>query len=77
MPRKPRYYLTGRDKDLLNVLVHDLATEIDLHYDDEDLHAVSGSFSILKHGLALLERAGCRIHPDIRAVIARYDKARQ
>lgn len=72
MPPKPRYYLTSKDKNLLNVLVHILAIDIDLRGDDEDLHAGSGSVLILKEGLALLERAGCRIHPDIWEVAARY-----
>lgn len=74
MPPRPRYYLTSKDKNLLNILVHCLAADINRRGDDEDMHAGSGAVLILKDGLGLLVRAGCRIHPYIREVIARYDR---
>lgn len=76
MVRKP-YILTTEDKELLNALILDLATELDLHYDDEDMHALFQSFSIIKEAIALLERAACQPHLDILAVVARFNKTNQ
>lgn len=71
------YTLTTKDKELVNALVLELATEIDLHYDDADLHALSRTFSIIKDSVALLQRADCRVHPDILAIVLRYNRTRQ
>lgn len=71
------YTLTKADKELLNALVLDLATELDMHYDDADLPALSPSFAIIKASIALLERAGCQPHADIGKIIARFDKTQQ
>lgn len=71
------YILTNEDKDLLNALILDLATEIDLHYDSTDLPALYQSFSIIKDAVALLQRADCQPHPDILAIVTKYDRSKQ
>lgn len=71
------YALTKGDKELLNALVFDLATELDLHYDDEDFPALSQSFALIKASIALLERVGCQSHADIEKIIARFNKTQQ
>lgn len=76
MPAK-RYVLTNDDRDVLSALVLDLATELDLHYDHEDFHALTQSFDIIKRSIALLQRAGCQLHPDVHSIVARYDKFNQ
>lgn len=76
MPHRP-YMLTPRDKDLLEALVLDLATELDLHYLDEDVRTLSGSFAVIKDAIALLERFGSRPHGDVQKIIARYNRHQQ
>lgn len=76
MTRKP-YALTPDDKDTLNALVLELASELDLHYDDEDMHALSKTFSVVKQAIALLERVDCQPHPDVLAIVARYNRTQQ
>lgn len=71
------YTLTKADKELLKALILDLATELDLHYDDEDLPALSQSFAIIKASLALLERTGCQPHRDILNIVSRFNKMNQ
>ena len=71
------YVLTDADKELLNALVLDLATELDLHYECEDLPALSTSFTNIKGAVALLQRAGCRPHGDILKILARYNRTNQ
>lgn len=72
-----RYVLTDEDKKLIDDLLLDLATELDLHYDEEDFHALVPSFALIKNTVALLKRAEFEAHPDIHNVLARFNKARQ
>lgn len=71
------YVLTANDKDLLDALVLDLATELDLHYDDEELPTLSNSFAVIKDAVALLERLGRQPHGDVQKIIARYNRHQQ
>lgn len=74
---RDQYTLTTNDKDILNALVLELASELDLHYEDEDMHALSKTFSVIKDAIALIERAGFQPHSDILAIVARYNRTQQ
>lgn len=71
------YTLTSDDGKLIDTLLLELATEIDLHYDDEDLCALAPTFSIIKQGIALLERAKFQAHPDVHKIFVRYSRQHQ
>lgn len=78
MPTPPKdYKLTAADKELINKLLLELATELDLHYDDEDMFALAPSFLVIKEGCVLLERLQSTPHPDILKVLSRYNKSNQ
>jgi len=74
---KRPYVFTLEDWKLIGDLFLELSTELDLHYDDSDMNALASSFAIIKQGVALLERANFDAHPDVRNVLARFNKARQ
>lgn len=76
MPRR-QYMLSAKDKDLLDALVLELATELDFHYDDMDLPTLSGPFAAIKEAIALLERFGRQPHGDVQKIIARYNRHQQ
>lgn len=69
--------LSNEDKQIIDALLLELATELDLHYDDGDLHALAGSFSAVKKGIALLERLDFQVHRDVYALAARFNKSHQ
>lgn len=74
---KRPHVFTLEDRKLIGDLLLELATELDLHYDDSDMNALTPSFAIIKQGIALLERANFDAHPDVRNVLARFNKSRQ
>lgn len=57
-------------------LLLELGTELDLHYDDDDLFALEPSFRILKEGVRVLEEVGQPINPDVFKIISRFDRNR-
>ena len=74
---KRPYIFTLEDRKLIGDLLLELATELDLHYGEEDLPSLAPSFVIMKEAIALLERASCNAHPDVIQIVARFNKARQ
>ena len=74
---KNAYQLTDRDKETISALTLELVTELDLHYDDEDMHALASSFVVVKDAVALLQRCNAPMNPDISAVIGRFNRSRQ
>ena len=75
--RMKRYELSREDGKLICSLLLEFATELDLHYNDGDLNALTPSFAIIKDALALLKRANFEVHPDVINILARYNKSRQ
>lgn len=75
MPEKDK--ITDADKEIISSLLLELSTELDLHYDDEDMFALTPSFKVIKDGVRLLERLGHPIHPDVMRILARYNKGHQ
>ncbi|WP_353645696.1 hypothetical protein [Mesorhizobium sp. WSM2239] len=69
--------ITDEDLQTINELLLELATELDLHYDDEDMFALAPSFQRIKKGCALLEKLNHTIHPDVLKIIARYNRTNQ
>ncbi|MEX0409331.1 hypothetical protein ABGN05_27185 [Aquibium sp. LZ166] len=74
---KNAYQLTDRDKETISALTLEFVTELDLHYDDEDMHALASSFVVVKDAVALLQRCNAHMNPDISAVIGRFNRSRQ
>lgn len=75
MPDKEK--ITEADKEIISSLLLELATELDLHYDDEDMFALTPSFKVIKDGVKLLERLEHPVHPDVARILARYNKSHQ
>ncbi|MER8983904.1 hypothetical protein [Mesorhizobium sp. M0843] len=69
--------ITDQDKETISRLLLELATELDLHYDDEDMFALTPSFTVIKEGVKLLERLHTTVHPDVLRILARHNKAHQ
>lgn len=57
-------------------LLLDLATELDLHYDDKDMHALTESFTLIKAAVSLLAANGASPHPDVLGIVGRYNRCR-
>jgi hypothetical protein len=58
-------------------LIHQLATEVDLHYEDDDFFALAPQMSALEEGSRVLEHFKLS-EPDVLAhVRRRYQRARQ
>src|SRR5262249_13959916 len=74
---KRPYALTREDKKLIGDLLLELATELDLHYEDGEFYALKPAFIIIKNGVALLERVDFDPHPDVLQVLARFNKSHQ
>jgi len=69
--------LNTDEKEIIGKLLLELAVELDLHYEDEDMFALAPSFNLIKEGCSLLEKLGHNVHPDVYKILARYNKARQ
>lgn len=70
------YVLTADDRVMISALLLDFATELDLHYDREDLPALVSSLAIMKDAIALLRRADGQVHPDVLSIVAKFDTSR-
>lgn len=75
MSSNKNYKMTDDDKEIVSKLLLDLATEIDLHYDDEDMFALTASFNIIKDGCALLQRLDYPVHESVNKVLERFNRA--
>ncbi|RWM32577.1 MAG: hypothetical protein EOR77_21340 [Mesorhizobium sp.] len=69
--------ISEADKEIINKLLLELATELDLHYDDEDMFALAPTFMVIKDGVKLLSRVGYSVHPDVERILARFNKSHQ
>jgi hypothetical protein len=65
-----------RMKEALKLLLIDLATELDLHYDDEDFFALTHSVERMKLAVDELHKLGGETPEAVAHVFARYHKAR-
>lgn len=57
---------------VIQKLLLDLATEIDLHYDDDKLHVTKPSFAIIEEGIGFLRSAGQTPHTDVKKTMLRF-----
>lgn len=73
MPEKDQ--ITEADKETINNLLLELATELDLHYDDEDMFALSPSFKVIRDGVKLLEKLRYPVNEDVLRILARFNKS--
>jgi len=60
--------------ELVHKLALDLATELDLHYEDEDLFALQPSFSLLEKAIATLRAESLEVHADLESIVRRYHR---
>lgn len=65
-----------RAKTALEKLLAELATELDLHYEDGDFFALTPSIEVMKDANAVLVELGGRAAPAVDHVFARYNKSR-
>jgi hypothetical protein len=65
---------TSHDACLLSIqeLVYELATELDLHYENEDFHALSRSIEKMKRGMLVLRSEGMHVPVEAHHVVNRY-----
>jgi hypothetical protein len=63
--------------DLISKLLLELATELDLHYDDEDMHALREPFGLIRQGIGWLTANGYSAHVDVNNIVARFHRAVQ
>lgn len=65
---------TSHDACLRSIheLVFELATELDLHYENEDFHALSGSIEKMKRGMLVLRSEGMHVPEEAHHVVNRY-----
>ena len=75
--KEQSYALTEEDKKLIADLLLELCVELDMHYDDGDMHALKPSFDLIGKGVALLGRLSVIPHPDVNAIRARYNRSNQ
>jgi len=55
-------------------MLYELATEIDLHYEDEDFFALAKTFRRMKKAIALLELHGIKVPRTVHEVCNRFNR---
>ena len=65
---------TSHDACLRSIqeILCELATELDLHYENEDFHALSRSIEKMKRAMLILESEGMRVPEEAHHVVNRY-----
>jgi hypothetical protein len=58
-------------------LLLELATEFDLHYDDEELPALKEGFDTIKEGVAALQSGFYPVPPDVLKIVDRFNRTQQ
>ena len=59
---------------VLTDLLRELSSELDLHYDDEDLHAVKPTIEALRRAAGLMTQAGYRVPKIYHHIVGRFDR---
>lgn len=59
---------------LITKLAKDLASELDLHYEDSDMFALTPSVTILKEASKTLTAQGAKTPDVVKSVISRYQR---
>lgn len=62
--------------EILTSLIRELASELDLHYEDEDFFALSPSIEVMKRAVLLLEQNGYEPPAVYEHVLRRFNKHR-
>lgn len=60
--------------DAIHDLVRELASELDLHYEDNEFFALKESIKALQHGVAVLAQAGHEPPQVYHHVISRFNR---
>lgn len=63
------------ERAIWNVLV-ELCTEIDLHYEDEDLFALGHTIEVIEELVNILREADAKVPPAAEDIIARFYRSR-
>lgn len=62
--------------DLLNNLLKELASELDLHYEDEDFFALAPTIEVMKQASFLLDQNGFQPPTTYEHVLRRFNRHR-
>lgn len=62
---------------LVGQLMVELATELDLHYEEPDLFALTPTIEVLKRGAKFLADSGHSIPAEVEHILGRYHRASQ
>lgn len=57
---------------LVAALMKELATELDLHYEDEDSKGIAPTLDRLRHGVAFLTQAGIKVPDAVQHTLLRF-----
>lgn len=60
---------------VLTDLLRELSSELDLHYDDEDFHALKPTIETLRQAVALMTDAGHKAPKVYHHVMRRFEQA--
>jgi hypothetical protein len=58
-------------------LLIEIATELDLHYDDEDFRALHPTFERIAPSIRLLHESGTSIPEEVEHILKRYRQSQQ
>lgn len=72
----PQLSTESRYKTALIDLLTELATELDLHYEDSDFFALTPSIERMKLAVGVLNELGGEVPEAVSHVFARYNRAR-
>lgn len=60
---------------VLTDLLRELSSELDLHYDDQDFHALESTIGTLRRAAKMMANAGHEAPEVYHHVIGRFDRA--
>lgn len=68
----------GNDEvaDILFEMLKELASELDLHYEDEDFFALSPSITVMQRAAGYLNKSGRKLPSVYEHVLRRYQRQR-
>ena len=67
-----RNKMKSEQSEIIYDLIKELASELDLHYEDEDFFALKDTISVMQAGVALLSEAGREPPQVYNHVLAKF-----
>lgn len=69
--------IDAQTAEVINNLLRELASELDLHYDDSDFFALTPTVDRMKAAAELVEKNGFALPDSYRHILRRYNMHRQ